>query len=81
VLFLGVLLGAASKIVYDVVESGGLFEWKAFVVAAIASVVIFPYVYSNAGLNRGKATFAKWCLAFQNGFFWSVTMAALSKGT
>ena len=81
VLFVGVLVGALSKVVYDAAQSSGPMEWLAFAVAAVASVVVFPYVYYHAGLNRGQLTLAKWCLAFQNGFFWSVTMGALAGAT
>jgi hypothetical protein len=57
-------------------RTGG--AWKCCFVT-LKSVVTFPYIYDHAGLRRGGLTLAKWCSAFQNGFFWSVAMAALSK--
>lgn len=79
-LYLGVLLGALSKVVYDALVGAneGSFELASFLVAAIASIVVFPQFYYQGGLNKGKLTFAKWCFAFQNGFFWSVAMSALA---
>jgi hypothetical protein len=43
------------------------------------SLVAFPYIYKKAGLNRGQLTLAKWAVGFQNGFFWSVAIDAISK--
>jgi hypothetical protein len=80
-LFLGVLLGALAKVIYDWLtapQTSGL-AWQPFVVATIAGIVAFPYIYEKAGLNRGRLTFAKWTVSFQNGFFWSVAMDALSR--
>lgn len=77
-LYIGVLLGALSKVIYDLLASGEGVSFSSFLIAAIASVVVFPHIYKEAGLNKGPLTFSKWCLAFQNGFFWGVTMGALS---
>jgi hypothetical protein len=71
VLFLGVGLGAACKVVYDAFSNAGLFGWKIFAVALIASLVVFPQLYYSGALNKRRLTFAHWALAFQNGFFWS----------
>jgi hypothetical protein len=79
ILFLGVVLGAVSKVIYQAIQAHGIIEWRSLIIALIASVVTFPYIYDHAGLRRGGLTLAKWCSAFQNGFFWSVAMAALSK--
>ncbi|MDN3272631.1 hypothetical protein QWJ07_00160 [Frankia sp. RB7] len=79
-ILLGVLLGALAKVVYDWLTSqAASLSWQPFAVAAIAGLVAFPYLYEKAGLNRGRLTLAKWLLAFQNGFFWSVAMDAISK--
>lgn len=69
--FLGVLLGALAKVLYDHFASAKPFQWGQLLVAAIASIVTFPTIYKSAGLSRkGQITFAKWCIAFQYGFFW-----------
>lgn len=77
-LYVGVLFGALSKVVYDYLVGDGSIDYGAFLIAAIASIVVFPHIYYQSGLNKGHLTFAKWCLAFQSGFFWGVTMGALS---
>jgi len=33
---------------------------------------------SFGGMNRGSLTLAKWCVAFQNGFFWQALMETIS---
>jgi hypothetical protein len=78
-LFFCVAAGACSKVVYDFFANAGDLGWKTFVVALIASVVIFPQLYWSGGLDKKKLSFAHWALAFQNGFFWSVGLAQLSK--
>lgn len=81
VIFLGVLLGALSKVLYDwlTAQQPSALGWAPFAVAAIASLVAFPRIYEKAGLNRGQLTLAKWAVGFQNGFFWSVAIDAISK--
>lgn len=76
-LFSGVLAGALSKTIFDYFSDIGEIGVGSLVVATIASFVVFPLFYAQAGLNRGRLTFSKWCLAFQHGFFWSVAMAGL----
>jgi len=76
-LFIGVALGAACKVVYDALSLAGVLEWKSFLIAMIASIVIFPQLYYTGGLSRRKVSLAHWTLAFQNGFFWSVALSAL----
>jgi hypothetical protein len=78
-LFAGVALGAVCKVVYDAFTAAGNLEWKMFVVALIASLVVFPQLYYSGGLNKKKLTFAHWTFAFQNGFFWSVALSQLLK--
>ena len=77
VLYLGVLAGALSNVIYNLLGSGPNFSYVPFVLALIASVVTFPGIYKQAGLNRGRITWAKWATAFQNGFFWSIAMGQL----
>ena len=38
----------------------------------IASIVNIPMIYHNAGLDKVEVNFVKWCVAFQNGYFWPV---------
>jgi len=78
-LFAGVALGAASKVIYDVITQSTAFAIGPLAVALIASVVIFPQLYYTGGLDRRKLSFAHWALAFQNGFFWSVAFDQLVK--
>jgi hypothetical protein len=78
-LFGGVALGAVSKVIYDAFTGAGGLGWKLFVVALIASLVVFPQLYYSGGLNKKKLTFAHWAFAFQNGFFWSVALSQLTK--
>ena len=74
-------MGALAKVFYDwlAIQQPSALGWAPFAAAAIASLVAFPYIYEKAGLNRGSLTFAKWTVGFQNGFFWSVTIDAISK--
>ena len=73
-LYIGVLCGAMAKEAYDALQSSAPISWTRIAMAFIASIVVFPALYSTAGLNRGPLTFSKWCIAFQNGFFWGVTI-------
>jgi hypothetical protein len=77
-LFVGVVLGALSKVLYDSL-TGGTVGWKEIALALIGGIVVFPKLYYSGGLSRRKLTFVHWMLAFQNGFFWSVTFDALAK--
>ena len=78
-LFIGVVLGAACKVIYDAFTANGALEWKPFAIALIASFVVFPQLYYTGVLNRKRISFAHWALAFQNGFFWSIAFSQLSK--
>ena len=79
VLFVGVALGAACKVIYDALTSTTGLAWASFAVSLIASVVVFPQLYYTGGLGRRKLSLAHWALAFQNGFFWNVALSALFK--
>jgi hypothetical protein len=78
-LFFGVLLGALCKVIYDALQPEGALYIKTIIIAVIVSVVIFPQLYYSGGLDKRKLSFAHWTLAFQNGFFWTVAFAELSK--
>jgi hypothetical protein len=78
-LFAGVALGAVCKVLYDAFDTAAMLDWKPFLIALIASVVVFPQLYYTGGLSRRKLSFAHWALAFQNGFFWNVALSALFK--
>ena len=79
ILFVGVALGAASKVAYDALGAGGSPHWKSTLAALIASLVVFPQLYYSGGLSKRKLSFAHWTLAFQSGFFWSVALDGLAK--
>jgi hypothetical protein len=83
-LFIGVLLGALSKVLYDSLLAGAAPRWEAAAIAIIASVVVFPQLYYVGGLDKRPISFAHWTLAFQNGFFWSIALdrlvASISSG-
>ena len=68
--FLAVLLGAFSLVIFNHIRDGAGYHWGSFVTSLIVSVLAFPYVYNHAGLKAARMSFAKWCLAFQYGFFW-----------
>ncbi|MBV8356597.1 MAG: hypothetical protein JO189_01470 [Deltaproteobacteria bacterium] len=69
VLYSGVVIGTVGHWLFQWSTSsrGGIGTLAAGIVA---SVVIFPTIYYAAGLDKIPANFVKWCVAFQNGFFW-----------
>jgi hypothetical protein len=77
--FLGVLIGAMAHPVFDYYRDGSGMEAGQLIVAVIASLVTFPWVYYQAGLDRATMSFAKWCVAFQYGFFWPVIFKVIEK--
>jgi hypothetical protein len=79
VLYTGVLAGAAGQWLFAAFRSGD-FAWAGLVLGVIASIVVFPAIYYNAGLNKGSFTFVKWCVAFQNGFFWPSLLEQVGRG-
>jgi hypothetical protein len=79
VLYFGVALGAACKVVYDAYTNQSSLQWASVTVSLIASLVIFPQLYYAGGLGKRQMNFAHWALAFQNGFFWSVALGQLAK--
>ena len=77
-LYTGVVAGTVAKWLFDFL-SGGAFAWQPLVLGLIASVVIYPTIFEKAGLNKSPADFLKWCVAFQNGFFWVALFASIGK--
>ena len=78
--FSGVLLGALGQAVFDYYREGKTLGVGELVIAIIASLVTFPWVYYRAGLNRvAQMSFAKWCVSFQYGFFWPVILKVIEK--
>lgn len=72
--FLGVLGGACALVIFNALQGKSQLVWTPFVIALIVSIITFPYVYEHAGLGRARLSLAKWCLAFQYGFFWPALM-------
>jgi hypothetical protein len=78
-LFTGVLAGAIGQWVFSATQSGK-FAWPGLVAGLIASIVTFPLIYDKAGLKESAFTFVKWCVAFQNGFFWPALIQQVGQG-
>ncbi|HMG73533.1 MAG TPA: hypothetical protein VK582_08530 [Pyrinomonadaceae bacterium] len=79
ILFTGVVAGTVGQWAFASVQVGK-FGWHGLVLGLIASIVTFPVIYYNAGLNQNKLSFVKWCVAFQNGFFWPAILGQIAKG-
>jgi hypothetical protein len=77
-LFTGVIAGTVGRWVISHFEQAS-YNWKGLMVGLIAAVITFPTIYSNAGLNRSDKAFVKWCVAFQNGYFWPVLLEQVGK--
>jgi len=78
ILFTGVVAGTIGQWLFAALGNGK-FVWQALVLGFIASIVTFPVIFYNAGLNKTKMTFVKWCVAFQNGFFWPTLLEQVSQ--
>lgn len=82
-LFSGVLAGSVGQWLFAFAQTGKP-EWATLVLGVIASFVTFPVIFHNAGLDEAqtkfKMTFVKWCVAFQNGFFWPSLMQQVARG-
>ena len=78
ILFTGVVAGSIGQWLFAGVQSGH-FTPAGLVLGLIASVVTFPAIFYNAGLNKVDVNFVKWCVAFQNGFFWPALLAQVGK--
>jgi hypothetical protein len=68
-LFTGVLAGVIGQSIITALPTGN-FVWTSIVPGLIAAFVTYPAIYYNAGLNKSNVSFVKWCVAFQNGYFW-----------
>lgn len=79
VLYVGVLAGIGGKLVYDHFASDQFITIPSIILSIIISIVIFPKIYYDAGLNKGDLNFVKWCVAFQNGYFWTAIFDAVSQ--
>lgn len=78
ILFTGVAAGSIGQWVFAGIQSNS-FALSTLVLGLIASIVIFPAIFQNAGLNKVEVNFVKWCVAFQNGFFWPALLAQIGK--
>ena len=78
-LYIGVLLGALSKVIYDASVGDAPVEARGFVLAAIGSIVSFPALFRKAHLNKGPLNPMKYFVAFQNGFFWSLVLDGIAR--
>jgi hypothetical protein len=79
ILFSGVVAGTLGQWGFSGLQDGN-FSFLGLIPGLIASIVTFPFIYENAGLNKVKVNFVKWCVAFQNGFFWPVLLEQVGKG-
>jgi hypothetical protein len=78
ILFTGVIAGSVGQWIFTWIQDGEL-EVKRLIAGLIASVVVFPLIFRKAGLIKEKMNFTKWCVAFQNGFFWPVVFGQVAK--
>ena len=78
-LYLAVAAGVMATPIYDALINSTSVAWRLVLAGLIASVLIFPGVYAKGELNRGALTWAKWCIAFQNGFLWQSLVETIAK--
>jgi hypothetical protein len=78
-LFTGVLAGVAGQLIITALPTGN-FAWTNFIPGLIAAFVTYPAIYYNAGLNKSNVSFVKWCVAFQNGYFWPALLEQVARG-
>jgi hypothetical protein len=78
ILFTGVVVGTVGQWLFTALGDGK-FRWQGLVLGFIASIVTFPVIFYQAGLNKTKFSFVKWCVAFQNGFFWPTLLEQVGK--
>lgn len=78
VLYTGVLVGV---VVQWLLEASGRSHYSASALLAgiVASVIIFPTIWEKAGLKSRPVSFVKWCVAFQNGYFWPALFGQIAK--
>ena len=78
ILFTGVLAGTIGRWLFLLLEQGSI-NLAGLGLGVIASIVTFPMIYHNAGLDKVEVNFVKWCVAFQNGYFWPVLLEQIGK--
>lgn len=79
ILFTGVVAGTVGRWLVSLMEHGA-FSYSGLGVGLIASIVTFPVIWNNAGLKElGGVNFVKWCVAFQNGYFWPALLEQVGK--
>lgn len=79
ILYTGVLAGTIGQWLFTSIQNEH-FTLANLILGLIASVVTFPAIWSNSGLDKTKVNFVKWCVAFQNGYFWPVLIEQVGKG-
>jgi hypothetical protein len=79
ILFTGVAAGSVGQWLFAGFQNNS-FPLGGLVVGLIASIVTFPAIFYNAGLNQAEMNFVKWCTAFQSGFFWPALLEQVGKG-
>jgi|GEM_PF-5488744 len=79
ILFTGVVVGTVGQWLFTALGPDGKFRWQGLVLGFIASIVTFPVIFYQAGLNKTKLSFVKWCVAVQNGFFWPTLLEQVGK--
>lgn len=79
ILLLGVVVGALARPVLEWSMGGSQIGMGDVVGAIIGGVASFPSIYYASGLNRGRLSLVKWCLAFQNGIFWEAILETAAK--
>ena len=78
ILFTGVVAGTLGRWLFNTLQTGNM-AWPQLVLGVIASFVTFPTIYYTADLNGSKPNFVKWCVAFQNGYFWPALMEQVGR--
>lgn len=79
ILFTGVVAGSIGQWLFAAIQNDH-FAPAGLLLGLIASIVTFPAIFYNAGLDKVEVTFVKWCVAFQNGFFWPALLEQVGKG-
>lgn len=78
ILYTGVFAGTLGQWLFSSIQDE-VYVLGNLILGLIASIVAFPAIWSNAGLNTSKVNFVKWCVAFQNGFFWPVLLEQIGR--
>jgi hypothetical protein len=78
-LYTGVLAGVIAQWLSVALTSGDFSKVGLFT-GVVASIVTFPAIWQNPGLKAQGMSFVKWCIAFQNGFFWPALFGQIAAG-